>query len=315
MPKILEKAFNFFFSNKFRHAFEKLILRLSLLGFTIHLVLIYLVRFNIVHPPASAEALLRDPISAIYTPFSFILVYEVFMLVYFLPSSFTIAVGKQYEIISLIVIRRIFKDITEVELVQNWFGEKKNVHFTVDLIGILILFVLIYFFYRLRRMRPDLPKPENLEKFVNYKKIVALAAIPILAFLSIYSLRKYIVEHWQFNLGLGDLEDLSNINNIFYNEFFGVLILLDVFILILSLNYTENYSQLIRNSGFVISTIIIRLSFSAPGTVNTILVLAAVLFGVLILGGYNLVGRQEALDQDIVAREPPLTESSPRRAL
>ena len=55
--------------------------------------------------------LLTNPISGIYTPFSIILYYEIFLLIYYLPRSFTTSILKQFEIISLIVIRRIFYDI------------------------------------------------------------------------------------------------------------------------------------------------------------------------------------------------------------
>jgi len=48
-----------------------------------------------------------NPIAAIYTPFSFILIYEVYLLVFYLPKSTTIYIGKQYEIITLILIRGI----------------------------------------------------------------------------------------------------------------------------------------------------------------------------------------------------------------
>jgi hypothetical protein len=38
-----------------------------------------------------------------------------------------------------------------------------------------------------------------------------------------------------------------------------------------------------RNSGFVISTILIKISFSADGVLNVLLIVGAVVFGLLIL--------------------------------
>ena len=72
------------------------------------------------------------------------------------------------------------------------------------------------------------------------------------------------------------------------NEFFSVLILADVLILLLSFQYTERYTQIVRNTGFIISTILIRLSFGATGLTNVALVVSSVLFGLLILSIYNL---------------------------
>jgi len=80
-----------------------------------------------------------------------------------------------------------------------------------------------------------------------------------------------------------------DINNVFFNEFFSILILADVFILLLSFQYTEQYSQLIRNTGFVICTILIRLSFGAPALTNVLLIISSVIFGLLILSIYNLI--------------------------
>jgi len=77
---------------------------------------------------------LADPIAAIYTPFSFILVYEVYLLIYYLPASITQYIAKQYEIITLIVIRRLFKDIANIELTANWFQNQDDLQFTYDII-------------------------------------------------------------------------------------------------------------------------------------------------------------------------------------
>ena len=80
---------------------------------------------------------------------------------------------------------------------------------------------------------------------------------------------------------------VNDINSVFYNKFFEILILADVFILLLSFQYTEKYSQLIRNTGFIISTILIRLSFSATGLTNVLLIISSVLFGLVILKVYE----------------------------
>ena len=81
-----------------------------------------------------------NPISALYTPFSFILIYEAFLLIYYIPRSFTTAVGKQYQIMSLIVIRKIFKDIPLVDLNANWIENLNNQQLIFDLVGVLIIF-------------------------------------------------------------------------------------------------------------------------------------------------------------------------------
>ena len=138
------------FSQKNRNFIERLTIWLALFGFIIHLLII-LMNNNGVINLNSEYPLLTSPISAIYTPFSIILYYEVFLLIYYLPRSFTTSVLKQFEIISLILIRRIFYDIPKLEINTNWLKNSDNLQLVYDLIGILIIFFLIYLFSKIKQ--------------------------------------------------------------------------------------------------------------------------------------------------------------------
>jgi len=296
MIKVLNRGFDLFFDDRVKHGFEKIIVYLAIAGFLIHLALIYLHNWAELDFFQYNPELLTDPISAIYTPFSFILIYEVYLLVYNLPRSFTTSIVTQYEIISIIIIRRIFKDISKWEM-HGFSDRTDNILLIGDMVGILLIFALIYWFNILRKNRPDLPQKADISKFIDIKKAISALLVPILLAMAIYSLVDWLYEIQRFRVG--DLKELSDINKIFYNEFFNVLILVDVLILMISLLYTERYSQLIRNSGFVISTILIRLSFAATGIKSIILILSGVLFGVLILVIYNQIGKSAlTLDEE-----------------
>jgi hypothetical protein len=86
-----------------------------------------------------------------------------------------------------------------------------------------------------------------------------------------------------------------DINEIFFDEFFGILILTDVFLLLISFFYIDRFSLVIRNSGFVISTILIKLSFGTEGILNSALIVVAVLFGVIVLWAQNLYAQIEPI--------------------
>ena len=86
---------------------------------------------------------------------------------------------------------------------------------------------------------------------------------------------------------MGAKASFININNIFFEQFFTVLIIADVILLLLSFYHTSEFHKVIRNSGFIISTILIRLSFSVSGLLNTLLIVSAILFGLLILTIHN----------------------------
>jgi hypothetical protein len=117
------------------------------------------------------------------------------------------------------------------------------------------------------------------------KKVLAIALVPILLILASYSLIGWLLGTFMYT----DLTSLTmlNVNNIFFVDFFTVLIIVDVILLLLSFFHTDEFHKVIRNSGFIISTILIRLSFSVDGLINTILIITAIVFGLLILTIHN----------------------------
>ena len=280
----VEYLYNIFFSDRNQKRFQKATLWLSMIGFVFHLLLIYAKKFELFKAPFET-GLLDNPISAIYTPFTIILIYEIYLLVVNLPRSFTTSVSKQFEIISLILIRRIFADIPKIDLNAEWFKTSSNVQLIYDVLGVLILYFLIYLFNKERLKLDKKPLSSKIKNFVISKKAVSVVLLSILIVLSFTS-----AINWAFDLFYNNTS--GDINSIFYNEFFSVLILADVFILLLSFQYTERYSQIVRNTGFIICTILIRLSFGVSGLTNVILVISSVLFGLLILSIYNLSEKQ-----------------------
>lgn len=234
---------------------------------------------------AQDNSLFTNPIAAIYTPFSFILIYEVYLLIYYLPKSMTIYIGKQYEIIMLIVIRRLYKDLSQLELSSDWFSIKEDLQFTYDILGTIILFLLIHLFYKMNkyRVRKLLKLTETrpeIVRFIKIKKVIALVLVPVFLIMATVTFGQWA---YQTLINPNQLGALSNINNLFFDEFFTVLILVDVLLLLFSFTHTDKFNKVIRNSGFVISTILVKLSFGAEGLLNSVLIISAVGFGVLIL--------------------------------
>jgi hypothetical protein len=285
----IENLFSKIFSEKIIKKFEKYILYLASLGFVIHLSIILLNNYNLIELSVVGTNLFSNPISALYTPFSFILVYEAFLLIYYIPRSFTTAVGKQYQIMSLIVIRKIFKDIPLVDLNANWIENSNNQQLVFDLVGVLIIFFLIYLFKITKERLPIKRVSDKLDRFIASKKLVSIVLLPTLFAICIMSF-----VNWFSGVFIEETFD-ENLNNLFFNEFFTILILADVFILLLSFQYTERYSQLIRNTGFIISTILLRLSFSVSGLTSILLIISGIIFGLLILLFYNAIEKDNKL--------------------
>lgn len=280
MKNIESKIFDFFISEKSKKNIEKYVLVASVISFILHLILIYLNKFEIVkiYDPYN---LLNNPISAIYTPFSFILIYEIYLLIYYLPRSISTYISKQFEIITLIVIRRIFKNISDMDIKNDLIFNAISKDIFIDLVAALLLFFLIYLFRRNSIKSERNSDQESFKIFVRIKKWTSCLLIPILSTLAVINFIIWVSASY-FNI-----IELSSINSIFFDEFFQILILVDVLLLIFSFFNSDSFHTIIRNSGFIISTILIRISFMAEGLINIILILSSLLFGLFILLIYN----------------------------
>jgi len=299
LNKFFSQLARIFLSEVSKHRLERTITLIAIGGFLVHLLLILLVGWGWIDL-GETNKLLKNPISAIYTPFSFILIYEVYLLVYYLPHSITTYIGKQYQIITLILIRRLFKDLGNIELAAaDWFSFKYDRQLIYDIVATLVLFMLIYLYNRMNRRREkkelaDQSLAPNVQRFIRIKTRFSCVLVPALFVLAAYSLGDWIY-HSFFSLSMivGNIRD---VNQVFFDDFFTLLILTDVLLLLISFIWVQEFRKIIRNSGFVISTILLKLSFSTEGILNPLLIIGAVAFGVGILWIHNLYERLDKLD-------------------
>jgi hypothetical protein len=284
--KIVDIVFDKLLSEHTREKTEKIILQIAIFSFFIHLAIIYFLKFDFIEFPINSE-LLKNPISAAYTPFSFILIYEVYLLIYYLPKSFTTYITKQYEIITLIIIRKLFKDLAALELSSDWFEIKGDLQFTYDLVASLLLFYLIFLFQKQgnKKVVQQEKNKQIIEKFIGKKKLIAVILVPLFFVMALFTLIDWSAGVSGFSAS--KMPSFESINNLFFDQFFTVLILVDVVLLLISFFYTDKFHKIIRNSGFVISTILIRMSFVSSGLTSTILIVVAVLFGLAIITIHN----------------------------
>lgn len=287
ITKLKNYLYDSVLSESVKNKVERVILIIAILSFLAHLITIYLVKSELI-VLSEGIGFFDSSIAAIYTPFSFILIYEVYLLIFYLPRSITTYIGKQYEIITLIVIRRIFKDLANLELNSDWFDIKNDLNFTYDIITALLLFFMIYLF-SLERQKLHTTKKETtlshvqIEQFISIKKFMALILVPIFVGIGLLTFGNWVLEGSPTNLSVA----LKDVNSIFFDEFFAILIIVDVFLLLFSFFYTDQFHKVIRNSGFIISTILIRLSFSVDGLLNNCLIISSIAFGLIILWIHN----------------------------
>jgi hypothetical protein len=228
-----------------------------------------------------------------------ILFYEVVLLVFALTASHTGEIAKQYQIVSLIVVRRVFKDIGSFSDLENWLAEPEAVRAVlIDMAGAVLMFLIVTAFAWLRHVTPKTPIRNDLEGFVQLKKAVAVLLLVVLVVLATLNLASW--------LGLvGGLPAViapppADVDLFFFPRFFEFMIFTDVFLLIVSLAYYDRYEYVFRNAGFVISTVLLRVSLSTPKPYDLLLALTAMLYGLAVLGVFACF---QAIDRGSAERQ------------
>jgi hypothetical protein len=284
MKNLLQKSGNYFdiyVNAKNVRKVELLILRFAVLAFLIHLFIIFLGN-NFLY----FKSLEHSYLKAIYTPFSFILFYEVFLLVIIIPKSISEFIGKQFEVITLITLRSFFHDIAELDL-KNLIdiNNPEFISLLYDLIASLIMLSLTILYYKIYQNNRKSEIVNELTNFINIKKLVSLSMILILLLLSISSLYIWgaaMAEALKLN------QNYPNPNTVFYADFFSIMIFVDVLLLIISFIYHFSFFTIFRNASFIITTILIRMSLTIEKPMNYIVILIGFLFSIITFYLYSL---------------------------
>jgi hypothetical protein len=277
-------------------------------GFLVSLVLIEASRRGLLPPPLDATVATNHFV-AIDVAFTLFLVVELVGLVVGLTTSVADTAGKQFEVFSLILLRRSFKELVEFDQEPiQWTLESgwEAVQFVVvDAAGALFIFGTLGLFYTLQRHQPIAQTREEQRHFVSQKKLVANVLLLVLVGLGAYSVVK--------PLAAGEAVP-------FFNAFYTVLIFSDILIVLLSLRYSATYHVIFRNSGFAAATVMIRLSLAGPRYLGTALGVAAALFNLGVAAAYSYVApaalesRERKQDRDRKTEPdpaPPPTAEKP----
>ncbi len=284
MNKLLQNSGNYFdilFNNKNIRKVELTILRVAVFAFLLHLFVIFLGN-NFLYFKNFQHSYLK----AIYTPFSFILFYEVFLLVIIIPKSISEFIGKQFEVITLITLRGFFHDIADLDL-KNFIAinNPEFISLLYDLIASILMLGLTILYYRIYQNNRKSDIVSELDNFINIKKMVSLGMIIILLLLSISS---FCIWGTDMLEALRLKQNYPNPNTVFYTDFFSIMIFIDVLLLIISFIYHFSFFTIFRNASFIITTILIRISLTIEKPMNYIIILIGFLFAILSFYLYSL---------------------------
>ena len=269
-------VFDLFMGEEAEDRIRKAAIVLAVVGFFLHIGLWALDTTGRISITGESSELVSSPLSSLYTPFSILLVYEVYQLIRAIPDSFSSSVGKQYEIATLLVVRDILKRLSEVESSDGWEISSDLGFLLVECAAFLALFYTSLTYFRISdKSTKSGSMSGDIEVFVEAKRMVANFMLIVFLVTAAYSFLTWITSVQD---GGGSVSRV-----IFFLDFFTFLILADILILLVSYWFYTDFGNLARNTGFVLSTVIIRVAISSEGVSAMVLFTLSGLLGIAIL--------------------------------
>ena len=255
---------------------RKSAINLAIVGFLIHLGGCTLYRFNTVDL-SEVQPFVDSYLDALYTPFSIILAYEVYELIRAIPESFSNSIGKQFEVVTLLVVRDIFKNLADVGGTTDSSIDSDLSFIAMEAVVFVALFASALYFRSATTGTKDLNQQDDfIRAFVNQKKHLACALAAVYVLVACYSFSSW-------SLGVLDGET-SLTRTVFFLDFFTWLIVSDIIILLVSYKHITDFPPLARNTGFILSTVIIRVGIGTPGYTGAVLFMLSAALAACVLG-------------------------------
>jgi hypothetical protein len=288
----VESIYDFVFAARYQTSLKRIVIHLSVLGFVVHLLLIFLAHLFAVSPAIVSEVG-GNYLNAISTPFNIILFYEVLTLISALPDSTTRSIANQYEIVSLIFIREVFRDIAQAgDLVNGHRVTRETLPLFMDMWAGVLMFLLVAVFRHIAQKRQRFgggsSSSPGVARFVAQKKAISVGLALLLIAMALWNLGLLAVAIYNTIVnGHGDIQSATS----FFNDLFTVMIFTDVLILILSLNASGQYELVFRNAAFIVSIILIRFALAEEFPFGAPLALVAMAFGTATLAVFHYHSR------------------------
>jgi len=237
-------------------------INLAIVGFVIHLLFCVLYDFNLLKR-SELIPFIDSYLDALYTPFSIILAYEVYELIRVIPESFSNSIGKQFEVVTLLVVRDIFKNLSDIGVSDINFDSDIALIAMEGLAFVVLFATSLYFRSQTVASVDHSQYDDSVEVFVMQKKYLACGLAVVYVLVALYSFTSW-------SMGVLDGET-SLSRTVFFSDFFTWLIVSDIIILLFSYKHIIDFPQLARNTGFILSTVVIRVGIGTPSYTGAVL--------------------------------------------
>lgn len=196
--------------------------------------------------------------------FTLLLCFEVISLVFSFVHSVSISMGKQIEVLSLVLLRDVFKEFSNFTEPIEWAQAKPFLFPMISsALGALVLFMIIGFYYRFYQARPITHDAEDTRNFIKIKKNIAFILLISFVIILVYEALLFL--------------ETGKANKAF-ETFYTILIFSDILIILVSMRYSSSYIVTFRNSGFAVATVFIRLALMSPPPYSALIGIGSALF-------------------------------------
>ncbi|QGY41508.1 hypothetical protein GM415_15740 [Pseudodesulfovibrio cashew] len=211
---------------------------------------------------------------AINLAFTLVLVLEVVSLIFTLPCSISKSVGKQFEILALILLRSAFKGLADFPEPIAITGHEQGLWVILsDGGGAIAIFALLGVYTLLRnKLDETIAGGPTLFKFVAAKKLVALFMLAIFIGMGVKNCLLILSGQHPFH---------------FFQSFYTVLIFSDIMLVLIAQRFLPKFHAVFRNSGFALATLLIRLALTAPPFYNVCIGIGSAVFACFLTLVYN----------------------------
>lgn len=252
-----QRIHEFFLGQNTDAFLRRIAINFAILGFLLHLLFCVLYDLSFVES-SDLDSFIDSYLDALYTPFSIILAYEVYELIRAIPESFSNSIGKQFEVVTLLVVRDIFKNLADIGDADNVSIDADVAFIAMEAVAFVILFgTALYFRHQTSVAKKPSQQDESVRAFVQQKKHLACGLAVVYIFVALYSFTTWLTGVVDGDTGLS--------RTVFFSDFFTWLIVSDIVILLASYRHITDFPQLARNTGFILSTVIIRVGIGIPG--------------------------------------------------
>lgn len=232
------------------------------------------------YPDILAKHIPLNHLVIIEQVFTLVLCFEVISLIFSFVHSVSISMGKQIEVLSLVLLRNVFKEFSNFTEPIEWLQVKPFMLPMVSCaLGSFALFCILGFYYRIYQKRPITKNVNETGNFIKIKQTIAFLLLISFIIILIYEAFLYLK---------------TGKSHKAFETFYTVLIFSDILIILVSMRYSSSYLITFRNSAFAVATVFIRLALMSPPPYNALLGTGSALFALAISINYKYYKTSES---------------------